>query len=192
MRTRGHTQMVRSRIPLAASVLLFSVHCTTSQAPPGELSSPRESPSAALTVGSVGNGPHAMVICSARSGNDCNTGNNITNVTQFNTAIAPRDAWFATAPLPIGFGAVHSWALGRAINFWSYTGIGTVPAMAGPFFGPDADMDIDDRSMFPLDAQTVNNQARFERLFTGFIALPATASTTRTFAVAADDGYFLT
>jgi hypothetical protein len=183
--------MIRYRIALAASVLLATVHCTTSQSPPGtELTPPRDGASSALTVpASAGNGPYAMVVCPSRSGNDCNTGNTIASAANFNVAISQLDPWFATASLPIGFGAVHSWALGQSINFWSYTG--TFPNAAGPFFGPDVDMDIDDRSMFPLAAQTLNNQAHFQRVFSGFIALPAGSSTTRTFAVAADDGYFL-
>src|SRR5207248_3117192 len=73
-----------------------------------------------------------------------------------------------------------------SINFWSYTG--TFPDNAGPFAAPSDIMDLDDRSLFPGATPGSGAQLHFTRLFTGFLALPA-ASTTRTFAVAANDGY---
>src|ERR1051325_8598850 len=105
MRTRGHNQMIRYRIALAASVLLATVHCTTSQAPPGpELDQPLQRASS-LTVppGVTGNGPHAMVVCQAKNGNDCfpavSPPPEITSIDTLNTELTPPPAWFATATL---------------------------------------------------------------------------------------------
>src|SRR4051812_14113400 len=183
--------MVRSRIPLAASVLLFSVHCTTSQSPPGtDLAATRDGSSSALTVAvppSPGNGPHAMVVCQNRLGNDCRAPD-VTDVPSFNTNLIPPDAWFLNAPaLPIPDPAVHSWSLGRAVNLWSYQG--NFPDQAGPFATAGDNMDLDDRSLFPGSTPTSASPNHFTRVLSGFIALPDTG-TTRTFSVATGEGYF--
>src|SRR4051812_41363831 len=198
MRTRGHTQMVRSRIPLAASVLLFSVHCTTSQSPPGAELAPPLQRAASLTVpsGLTGNGPHAMVVCRFSNGsNNCFPAGtpDISDAASLNAALVPPDAWFATSAFPIGFPFVHSWAVGQPINFWSYTG--TFPDNTGAFASAaqnpgtiPPNMDLDDRSLFPGATGASGAQLHFTRLFTGFLKIPA-GSATRSFAIASDDGY---
>src|SRR5947209_2981671 len=184
--------MIRNRIALLVSVALGSVQCTTNPAAgPSEFAAPAARASAALTVpaGTIGNGPHAMVVCQSNSGtNDCFAAGapDITDTATLNAALAPPDAWFAKASFPIAFPYVHSWDLGRAINFWSYTG--TFPDNTGAFAATSGDMDLDDRSLFPGATATSGAQFHFTRLFSGFIALLA-GSTTRTFAIAADDGY---
>src|SRR5438067_3882516 len=182
--------MIRSRIALAISVLVAAVDCTTNPASLSEVGPPARR-TAALTVptGSSGNGPHAMVVCQFTNGsNDCFPANkpDINNAASLNAALVPPDAWFAKASCPIGFPYVLSWALGQAINFWSYTG--TFPDNTGAFAATSGDMDLDDRSLFPGATPASGAQFHFTRLFTGFLAIPA-GNTTRTFAIAADDGY---
>src|SRR5256885_4443259 len=181
--------MIRSRIALAVSVSLATVHCSTNPLGSPELAAPRRAAAITVPAGSAGNGPHAMVVCRSDLGtNDCLLGGDIANATDLNAALVPPDAWFAAATFPIGFPYVHSWELGREINFWSYTG--TFPDNTGAFASSptSGDVDLDDRSLFPGAAPNSGAQFHFTRLFTGFIALPA-GLTTRTFAVAADDGY---
>src|SRR4051812_43559143 len=181
--------MIRSRIALAISVSLTVVHCTTNLPGSPELAAPRRATEITVPAGSSGNGPHAMVVCRSDTGtNDCFPGGDIANAADLNAALVPPDAWFAAGSFPIGFPYVHSWELGREINFWSYTG--TFPDNTGAFAATTGGMDLDDRSLFPGAAPNSGAQFHFTRLFTGFIALPAgSTTTTRTFAVAADDGY---
>ncbi|MFL5409292.1 MAG: hypothetical protein ACJ79O_26010, partial [Myxococcales bacterium] len=141
----------------------------------------------------TGNGPYAMVVCQAKNGNDCfpaaNPPPDVASIDALTTALTPPSQWFATATFPIAYPHVHSWALGREINFWSYTG--AAPQEQGPFNAADTgDMDLDDRSLFPPAAAT--GRLHFTRLFTGFIALPAglpPGPISRTIAIASDDGY---
>src|ERR1700704_6201059 len=100
--------MIRNRIALLVSVALGSVQCTTNPAAsPTEVADPARRASA-LTVpaGTVGNGPHAMVVCQSNTGtNDCFDAAtpDITNTATLNAALAPPDAWFAKALFPIPF-----------------------------------------------------------------------------------------
>src|SRR5256885_7579749 len=181
--------MIRSRIALAISVSLAAVHCTTNSPGFPELAARRRAAEITVPAGSTGNGPHAMVVCRSDTGtNDCFPGGDISNAADLNTALVPPDAWFAAASFPIGFPYVHSWELGREINFWSYTG--TFPDNTGAFASTPTggDTDLDDRSLFPGATPNSGAQFHFTRLFTVLFVLPA-GSITRSFVVAAVDSF---